>query len=304
MKKIWYFSFVFLLVISVFVWFLLITYPSNNLKIIACDVGQGDAFLVSIRDFQILVDGGPNDRVLKCLSRNMPFWDKKVEVVILSHPEKDHFLGLISVFKYYEVNYLFTTPLNNSSHDWKVLKDVVGGSDTKVLNPRAGDKYRLGLIYIDIFSPSEDFLSAYLEKNNSYNGKDGLGLFESKKDPNEFSLVFLLSYKNFDALFTGDINNSISDMMAKKYSSYLDKERKIEYLKVPHHGSKNGLSSNLLSVINPKVAVISVGEANPYGHPHEEIIKMLENHKIKIIRTDKVGDIFMETDGDYMRIRN
>src|SRR4030065_2211620 len=83
---------------TIVVWFAVFTFPQKKLHIIACDVGQGDAILALYGSTQILIDGGPNDRVLGCLSKYLPFWDRKVELIILTHPEKDHFSGLIQVF--------------------------------------------------------------------------------------------------------------------------------------------------------------------------------------------------------------
>ncbi len=99
-----YLSFSLILVLSV-VWLAVITFPDNNLHIIACDVGQGDAMLLTYKNFQVLIDGGPNSKVLPCLSGHMPFWDRQIEVVILTHPEADHFIGLIDVFKNYKIKY-------------------------------------------------------------------------------------------------------------------------------------------------------------------------------------------------------
>lgn len=302
MKKIW------LLALSVFglvaflIWYTVLSFPDGGLKIIACDVGQGDAFLVAHNNLQMLIDGGSNNKVLQCLSNNMPFWDRTVDVVVLSHPQKDHFAGLIDVFRAYEVKYLFTTPLDSGNSEWRVLEDLVGGSDTKVINPVAGQKYRLGLIYLDILYPTEEYLIANLEDYNTGNSKDVLGTYTSNKDPNEFSLVLIISFKNFDALFTGDIGPDISDKLAEEL--FLSGNRSIEYIKVPHHGSKNGLTKNLLDALEPKVAVISVGKGNSYGHPHEEILKILGDKEIRILRTDEVGEVIVETDGENIILKN
>lgn len=303
MKRIWFLVLVSLALITTLVWFALFSYSEDNLKIIACDVGQGDAFLVSRKDFQILIDGGPNNRVLQCLADNMPFWDKVVEVVVLSHPQKDHFMGLIEVFKRYEIKYFFTTPLDSGSYDWEVLNELVGGSHTKVLNPVRGNKYRLGMIYLDVLYPTEEFLRANLIFKNSNltleqfdNTTNFLGAYTSKIDPNEFSVVLIMSYKDFDALFTGDISPVISDKLAQELKQNYNE--RIEYIKVPHHGSKNGLSVDLIDAVNPEVAVISAGKGNSYGHPHKEILDMLQSTNIQVLRTDQLGNIKVVTDGN------
>ena len=294
-KRIWFTVLAFSGLICVLVWFSVISHIENNIKIVACDVGQGDAFLVTLKDFQILIDGGSNNKVINCLADNMPFWDRSIEVVVLSHPQKDHFGGLIDVFEMYEVKYLITTPVDSGSMEWGVLKELVGSSQTEVINPVGGDEYRFGLIYLDILHPTEEYLLANLEDYSTGNSKDVLGAYTSKKDPNEFSLVLILSYKEFDALFTGDIGPVISNMVAEEITK--KGKRNIEYIKVPHHGSKNGLTENLLEAISPKVAVISAGINNSYGHPHKEIIELLSDWSIKTLRTDKLGNIEVETNG-------
>ncbi len=295
MKKNWFLLFILFIIINFFVWTSVFNDSEKILKIIACDVGQGDAFLVTCGDSQILLDGGPNSKVLDCLSENIPFWDRTIEALVLSHPQKDHFTGLIDVFENYQVKYFFTTPLDSSSQEWGVLKDLVRGGNTEVINPVNGERYRLGLIYLDILYPlKESFLeeSGYFEIN-----KDtfGLGTFSSKKDPNSFSLVLVLSYGEFEALFTGDIDPKLSDFVSGEIIKRGFDD--IEYIKVPHHGSKNGASDLLIRTLVPDIAVISVGENNSYGHPHEEIIDLFKKYEVEILRTDISGEITIKTDG-------
>lgn len=298
MKKLWVILLSTLILVSVLVWLSVFIYSKNTLKITACNVGQGDAFLITLKDFQILVDGGPNSEVLSCLSDNMPFWDRRIEVVILSHSQKDHFMGLIEVFKRYDVKYFLTTPLDSSSPEWSVLKDLVGGSATRVINPEEGNKYRFGLIYLDILSPSEEYLLDNLEGFQKI-GKDNLlGACSSKKDPNDFSIVASLSFGDFDTLFTGDIGPEITKQMI---AWRIIKD--IEYLKVPHHGSKNGLNEELLNVTKPEVAVISAGKGNLYGHPHKEVLEMLESNNVRVFRTDISGDITVESNGEIFWLK-
>ncbi|KKQ97633.1 MAG: internalization-related competence protein ComEC/Rec2 protein [Candidatus Woesebacteria bacterium GW2011_GWB1_39_12] len=292
--------FFFLLLITALVWITVITYSNQNLKLIACDVGQGDAILAIYGKTQILIDGGPNNRVLDCLSRYMPFWDRNVEMVVLTHPQTDHYMGLIEVFNKYEVEVFLANALDSSSQSYQVLKERVGSKGVKVVNPRSGMKVRVGLIHLDILHPSMQYILSETvragESKDSFNGV--LGAFTSSRDPNEFSVVVILSYKNFDALMTGDIGPKEIDQIIST-----GKMRDIDYLKVPHHGSKNGLTEELLEVSKSEVAVISSGKNNSYGHPHEETLKILKDKDIRILRTDEIGDIIIETDGQKTLMR-
>ncbi|MBU4185042.1 MAG: hypothetical protein KKC23_02360 [Proteobacteria bacterium] len=109
------------------VWLAVFNYPDQKLHLIACDVGQGDAMLANFGNTQILVDGGSNKKVLECLGEHMPFWDRTIELVVLTHPQTDHFGGLIDVFKTYEVEKFLATSLGSGSNDYRALIEEVGG---------------------------------------------------------------------------------------------------------------------------------------------------------------------------------
>lgn len=270
--------------------------PDNKLHLIACDVGQGDAILAVYKTNQILIDGGPDKKILDCLGKYMPFWDKKIEVVILTHPQQDHYGGLIEIFRSYEVETFVANAVDSGTSGYSVLKNLVEGSGARVVNPDGETAIRLGLLYLDILHPSGQYILSEVE--GSDNGV--LGAFTTKWDLNEFSIVAVLSLGEFDALLTGDIGPDISDQIAKEL--VVSSSRTIEYIKVPHHGSKNGLTRKLLEASMPEVAIISAGKNNRYGHPHEEILKMLNDKGIKIFRTDERGDVEVITDGESWQI--
>ena len=292
MKPIWKYFFGLLILVTVVVWLAVIVGSDSNLHIIACDVGQGDAILLQNASSQILVDGGPGNKVLDCLSRYMPFWDRTLEVVVMTHPQSDHYGGLIEVFRRYNVGIFLAPSVDNSTQGYQVLKDLVKASQAQIVNPQRGMKMRLGEIQLDILNPTAELQ----DEEPGTVGKNRLGAFSPKRDLNDFSVVFNLSYGSFDALFTGDIGPEISDQMAKQLA--LSDSRRVEYIKIPHHGSRNGLTGELLDVTSPEVAVISVGKDNTYGHPHEETLKILRDEDIKILRTDEMGSVEVVTDGE------
>jgi len=264
--------------------------PDDNLHIIACDVGQGDAILAIYKNIQILTDGGiPNGKVEECLSKHLPFWDREIEVVVNTHPQLDHYGGFIGVFKHYKVDYFVGNALSASASEYQVLRKEVGGSGTKVINPTTGMKIRYGLISYDIFWPSRDFLIS--EGMTGVENK--LGTFSSKRDPNDFSVQAILSLGTFNSLLTGDVGANIADLVIPNLPT-----RNIQYIKIPHHGSKYGLTPNYLKEFVPKLAVISVGKNNRYGHPTPEILDLLKSYEIKTLRTDEVGDVEVVTNGE------
>lgn len=262
-----------LLLLNVSIWLAVLKIDSS-FQLIACDVGQGDAILIQKESFQILVDGGPSKKVLDCLGKHMPFWDRKIEAVILTHPDLDHYGGLINVFQSYEIDNFFTNGSSNSSQEYKVLEKEVGSQG---LSPRylvQGVNVVYDLIHLDILNPEAD----HANKNNG--------------DKNNESIVILLKFKDFEALLTGDAEQEVSNRLSK-----LNKLHNLDYIKVNHHGSKNGMTENLLKTVNPMYAVISSGFKNRYGHPHAEIVEILKrNSNTKVLRTDEIGDVVIKID--------
>src|SRR3989344_1094964 len=140
----WKYLYLLLLLITVTIWLAVLVYPDRNLKIIACDVGQGDGFLAIYGKTEILIDGGPNNNIVDCLSKYLPFWDRTIEIVLLTHPQKDHYMGLIEVFKRYKVKYFLANSLDSGSQEYSVLKDEVEVRGIRVLNPKDNLKIRMG----------------------------------------------------------------------------------------------------------------------------------------------------------------
>jgi competence protein ComEC len=283
----------FLALVAATVWLAVWVYPEPKLHLIACDVGQGDAILATYGQTQILIDGGPDRKVLDCLAKYLPFWDRELEIVLLTHPQKDHFGGLIDVFGRYSVQVFMANALDSSSQEYEVLKSKVGGSGTRIINPTQGMSIRSGAIYLDIVHPSREYILSNSEGLGLDLSKNVLGSYTSSASANDFSITAILSLGEFDALLTGDIMPKISNQLSTNQLI-----REVEYIKIPHHGSKNGLTEDLLKVTNPEVAVISAGKKNRYGHPHKEVIKLLSDRDIKILRTDDVGDIEIVSDGN------
>lgn len=248
---------------------------SRRFKLIACDVGQGDAILAIYGNLEILNDGGPDSKVIECLDKYMPYWDREIELVILSHPDKDHFGGLIDVFERYKVDSFLRTKAKSSTQSFQMLENLVGGEGIETIYAKEGLRLRLGKIYLDILNPinSESLLSGDVDLNNS-------------------SIVFNLSFGEFNALLTGDIEiEGINKMVSGR------RIRDIEYLKVPHHGSSNNITTGLLMFSKPEISAISVGK-NSYGHPNKETLELLARYKIKVLRTDEIGDIVIEANED------
>lgn len=258
-------NYIYLLILIAFSVWLAVFSIDNKLHIIACDVGQGDAILIQKNSTQILIDGGPDKSVLDCLGKHVPFWDREIELVILTHPQEDHYGGLIDVFKNYSVTKFGEHSRNSSNKSYEVLKNLVGSKGVGGITLSRGTNIRVGLIYLDTMHPIQD---------------------SNSKNVNDDGIVFLLKYGNFKALFTADVENAVSDSLSE-----FPELQNINYVKVNHHGSKNGLSQKLLDTTNPQTAVISCGRQNSYGHPNQKILEMIKNSNAKLRRTDQEGDV-------------
>jgi competence protein ComEC len=262
-----------LIILLTFLGLLIFGRPDGKLHINFCDVGQGDAiFLRSPQGKDILIDGGPDARVLDCISSMMPFYDRTLELVVLTHPQADHLVGLIEVLKRFKVEKIFTTGATNETAEFEAWQKAKGEEHAESFQAKKGQKI-------------------YLEKNLSGEVFWPPELF-FVDEINDTSIVLKIDYFDFCLLLTGDAGKSVWFNLSSGgglSSCFL--------LKVPHHGSKNGLDEILLSQTLPKVAVISVGQNNSYGHPHKEILDLLEKYNIRILRTDKNGTIEIVSDG-------
>ena len=256
-------------------------FGDSKLHVVICDVGQGDAiFLRTPGGSDIVVDGGPNDSVLSCLAGRMPFWDRDLELVILTHPHADHLDGLISVSKRYKILSFATENLKNNTVRFKALIDELKNQNIKMQYLYSGDRFVFkDGVSLDIVGPSKEFI-----RKTSPQGKIS--------DRNEFANIeSLIKYKDFSVLLTGDSQaGQLNDAILS------GRVGDIDVLQVPHHGSKTGLTLKILDTLNPKLAIISVGK-NKYGHPTREMLEILKLKDIKVLRTDLDGEIEIISDG-------
>jgi competence protein ComEC len=278
-----------------FVW----TQPDGRLHIVFCNVGQGDAVYVRFADGRdMLVDGGPDDKVLSCLGRHMPFWDRHIDIAVLSHPQKDHMDGLTSVFDRYTIGYFIRNNVDSSSEGFTKLVDVVKKKNITVKYVTAGDRIAVDTTSLSILWPSREQVALGKSQvtSDASGGLNVLGATDSEL--NDSCIVIAIRYGTFDALFPGDADSHVE----AKYDQLQAFVDPVEVLKVPHHGSKTGMTQHFVDWVKPQVAVISVGKNN-YGHPAQESINMLQDVGSRILRTDKEGDIEIISDGNNWKVR-
>ncbi|MCJ7740563.1 MBL fold metallo-hydrolase [Candidatus Microgenomates bacterium] len=292
------------IVITLFFSFFL-SLPDSKLHLVFCDVGQGDAAYVRTPSNQdLLIDAGPNDKVLDCLGKNMPFYDRTIDVVLLSHPEKDHYSGLLSVIDRYTVKYIVIPAVTNEDQGYQKLLEKIKEKKIPVKNLYSGDKFFLGKVELDILWPGKEWVADNLSTSLSDSstslrtGLKVLGLATKNTDLNYFSQYLQLRYGSFDALFPGDGDSRIQPEVMEEVSL-----PDVDILKFPHHGSKYGVTDAFMDKVKPELTVISVGK-NPWGHPTKEALDILQNRSIKYLRTDQRGNIEVVSDGTGYNINN
>ncbi len=265
------FGLVVLIICGVVVWNLL---EYKDIKVAFLNIGQGDSILISRGSQQILIDGGPDGtKLMEQLGKQMPFWDRNIEIVIATHPDGDHIDGLISVFKNYSVNQFWHTNANKGTSVYDTLikyaekeKNVTDVIAYKGLQADFGNNMHLDIIY-----PFED------DVNNI-------------QDANDTSIVATLTLGDEVFYFGGDLPSKIEDI--------LPLGDKITVLKAGHHGSKSSTGKVFLQKIKPRDVVISVGKGNHYGHPHKRVLQDIKEIGAKIFRTDEQGTIVYHCDKD------
>ena len=257
--------------------------PDDKLHVSFLDVGQGDAILIQTpAHHDILVDGGPSPQAINLeLGRKMPFWDRTIDLVVLTHPQADHLTGLIEVLKRYNVKQVLYPAVDYDSllyQEWFRLIDEKGIKATLAV---AGQSIDLGDgVEITVLNPPSEGPAA--------------------GDANNQSLALSLGFGDFSFLLTGDVQLEAElDLIMRRAVA------PVTVLKVAHHGSATSTMEQFLAVTKPQVAVISVGADNSFGHPTEGVIARLEEAVgfAGIYRTATQGPIEFITDGESLWVK-
>jgi competence protein ComEC len=256
----------FLFAIVVFVWYAVFWESRSGLMVAFLDVGQGDAvFIQAENNNQVLLDGGENKSILRQLSEVMPFYDRSIDVLILSHPHKDHAGGLVEVLKRYEISLVVEPCLNVGVPEYTEWKRLIEDKKITKICAKRGQKICLDEdLCFDILLP--------------------VGNVAGRK-VHDAMLVSRLNYGDSSFLLAGDMEKNLEHYLVQAEGENL----KSDILKIGHHGSKTSTSEMFLGYVNPKHAVISAGKDNKYSHPHQEILDRLDRFGISILRTDETG---------------
>jgi competence protein ComEC len=260
----------------------LFSLPDFRLHVFVLDIGQGDAILIKTPASQyILIDGGPDDKVLRELSRVMPFYDHTIDLLVLSHPHADHINGLIEVLKRYQVKQVLLTGAAYGYSGYKTFLELINEQKIPILFAGGEKDYRLGSVVLDLLYPFEPIQGRTFENlNNS-------------------SIVFRLLYGQRSFYFSGDLE---MEKESELVESKLD--LRADFLKAGHHGSKTSNTGPLLDRLRPSYAAISCGVDNKFGHPFYLTLLHLQQRNVTIYRTDLDGLIEAVSDGVNLNVKN
>jgi competence protein ComEC len=260
--------------------------PDGRLHLTILDIGQGDAILVQAPSgATMLVDGGPDPELaMRRLGEELPFWRRRIDIILLTHPHEDHVAGLMPVLERLEVGMILDSGRPHDTPTYPRFLDAAAAEPgARFRLPRAGDRFRLDpTTMLTVLYPTQADADAPLI--------DG--------DVNNASVVMLLESGSFSALLTGDAKAPIEQLLAER-----GQLQPIDVLKVGHHGSDSSSSLDFLNAIRPSVAVISCGAGNRYGHPHAEALANLAAVPgLHVHRTDLDGTVRIVVAGDQIEV--
>jgi competence protein ComEC len=247
--------------------------PPGGLRVTFLDVGQGDSALLEVPGGAVLVDEGPPEADVARQLRRAGV--RSLTAIVLTHPQRDHIGGAPAVLRRLHVGTVIDPDLAATSADETAALGAARSRRVPIVVARAGATYRIGALRLRVLWP------------------DGAGL--ESEDPNLNAVVLLASYRSTDVLLTADAESDVTSQLPL---------RSVEILKVAHHGSEDAGLPDLLRVLRPQIAVISVGERNDYGHPRPETIAALRSSPgLTTFRTDEDGRVVVESDGTSLTVR-
>jgi competence protein ComEC len=270
----WYFL-LSLFLVSVIVWLAVLREDRNGeLKFVVLDVGQGDAlFIESPTGVQVLIDGGPNNTLMREISKVMPWYDRHIDILVVTNPDRDHYEGFISLLNKYSVDIFLKSGTDQESSLYQSFEQKIEQKGVKEVVALRGQIVNIGGgAYLQVLFPDREVT--------------GLS-------SNDGSIVMQLVYGETKVMLQGD-----STARIENYLVGLDKNNlKSTILKTGHHGSKTSTTEEYVKAVDPEWAVISAGKNNTYGHPHEEVLDVLNKFNVEVLGTYDLGRITFVSDG-------
>ena len=259
-------------------WLAVLSLPDGRLHVYALDIGQGDAILLRTpQGHAVLIDGGPDPVLLAArLGEVLPFWQRDIDLVLVTHADTDHIGGLAPMVSRYHIGQvLYAEPMDTNAAG-SAWQEAIAGAGIDQVRVGKGAEIQVGDSRLTVLHP-------------------GISLEHNGPDANDLSLVMLLEQGRFRLLLTGDAGEAVERQLLAS-----DWNLNATALKVSHHGAKSATSAEFLEAVGPQIALISVGADNRYGHPSSAVIERLEEANTLVLRTDERGTIDLSTDGVQM----
>jgi len=265
-------------VLSIIVW---LSNQNQDLKVYFFDVGQGDAILIRTPGGQnVVIDGGPDNTFIIKLGKTLPFYDRTIDLMVLTHPHDDHLFGLVEVLKRYQVKQVLYSGVSHTTDAYLEWLSIIKEKKIPLTIALAGQTFVFNNVRLKIIFPLENLANKEMENLN------------------DASVVAQLIYGQTKMLFMGDLEENGEEQILQFFAPDI----KSQVIKIGHHGSDTSSSQNFLKAVNPDFAVISVGLDNKFNHPSLRILARLNNEKAKIFQTRNQGDIVLRSNGQKIAI--
>lgn len=275
--------FVVLSLANLFIWYGVYWENRGDILTVAfMNVGQGDAiFIQAPNGNTIIIDGGPSSAITRELGKLLPFYNRSIDMLVVTNPDKDHFAGFIDVLNNYEVGEVLKPGTKSDTQIYAKLEKTIKEKNVREEFAMRGMKIILDKEYkisLDILFPDRDVL---------------------KWTPNDGSIVARLVYGNTSYMLMGDATKKTEGIVINNSEDSLQST----ILKLGHHGSKTSSGYDFVKAVAPRYAIISAGFHNKYGHPHKETLDTLEFIHIPALITFKLGTIVTESDGKRVNLK-
>jgi competence protein ComEC len=259
--------------------------PDGATRVVVMDVGQGDGILVEgARGSRLVIDGGPDpNRMLTALDERLPPWDRRIDILVLTHPHEDHVAGLATLVRRYRVGRVYEPGMIGPGPGYKAWAETFANGGPPHGRLSTGDHLTLDSIHFQVLWPDANRVPLH--------PADGGTAI------NNVSIVLLGEVDGHRFLLAGDVEQGVDPELIARGLPQLD------LLKVAHHGSRTASTLPFLQLVRPRVAVVSAGLGNPYGHPAPSTIEHLHEFAGRTYRTDLDGTVEVTFDGAAMRVR-
>ena len=247
----------------------------QNVIVHFIDVGQADSILVQSNGENMLIDAGTNEAGAKVVQYLKEQNITKIDYLVGTHPHEDHIGGLDDVIDNFDIGTIYMPKVQTNTKTFESVLDSISKKNLKITSPNVGDMFNVGNAKCEVMAC-------------------GTGSSKEKSNLNLSSIVIRLVYGTQSFLFTGDMEKENEE--ARQWPE-------TTVLKVAHHGSDTSSSARFLNQIKPKIAVISVGTGNTYGHPKPITVEKLDDMEAKTYRTDLSGTIIITCDGNECKVK-